>query len=142
MKRDVANIKKKTIEKNRYIKYSYPYKIEIAEKIFEIKLVYSEKDGTLDGIVYDRKMHKLLMHILRDFSQYNIPLTVSEYRKTNPETRILNIMFNKAGGNASKNSISNKISIPSKWVKEMGLTKTNRSVKVTYDGDKIIIEKK
>ncbi|MBQ8997203.1 MAG: AbrB/MazE/SpoVT family DNA-binding domain-containing protein [Clostridium sp.] len=51
-------------------------------------------------------------------------------------------MFNKAGGNASKNSISNKISIPSKWVKEMGLTKTNRSVKVTYDGDKIIIEKK
>lgn len=141
MKRDVANIKKKTIEKNRNIKYVYPYKIDLLGNTVEINLVYNEKDGTLDGIVYDKKIHRVLMHILSDFTQYNIPLTVAEYRKINPEVRVLKIMFNKAGGNASKNSISNKMSIPSKWVKEMGITKSNRSVKVTYDGDRIIIEK-
>lgn len=129
------------IEKNRYIKYYYPYAINMGNNIFEIKLVYNEKDGTLDGIVYEKKIHKLLMHILRDFSQYNIPLTVNEYRKLNPESRKLKVMFNKAGGNASKNAISNKISLPSKWVYELGITKSNRSVTVTCDGEKIIIEK-
>ena len=142
MKKDVANIKKKTIEKNRYVKYYYPYKINIANNVFEIKLVYNEKDGTLDGIIYEKNMQKVLMHILRDFSQYNIPLTVKEYRKLHPEARTLKVMFNKAGGNASKNSISNKISLPSKWVSEMGMTTSQRTVKVTYDGEKIIIEKK
>lgn len=142
MKKDVANIKKKTIEKKRNIKYNYPYKIVMGGKNIELKLVYNEKDGTLDGIVYDKKIHKVLMELLRDFGKYNIPLTVQEYRKRNPESRTLKVIFSKAGGNASKNAISNKISIPNKWVSEMGMTKSKRNVKVTYDGDRIIIEKK
>lgn len=142
MKRDVANIKKKTIEKKRNIKYNYPYKINIGGNSVELKLVYNEKDGTLDGIVYEKKNHKILMELLRDFGRYNIPLTVQEYRKRNPETRALKVIFSKAGGNASKNAVSNKITLPNKWISEMGMTKSKRSVKVTYDGDRIIIEKK
>ena len=142
IKRDVANIKKKTIEKKRAIKYMYPYTIEMDDKGVELKLVYSEKDGTLDGIVYEKKIHKIQMELLRDFGKYNIPLTVQEYRKRKPESRTLKVIFSKAGGNASKNAISNKLSLPSKWVSEMGLTKSKRTVKVTYDGDRIIIEKK
>ena len=142
MKRDVANIKKKTIEKKRNIKYNYPYIIEINGNGVELKLVYNEKDGTLDGLVYEKNNHQVLMELLRDFGKYNIPLTVQEYRKRNPETRTLKVIFSKAGGNASKSAVSNKISIPNKWVSEMGMTKSKRSVRVTYDGNRIIIEKK
>lgn len=142
MKKDVANIKKRTIEKKRNIKYNYPYIINMRGNNIELKLVYNEKDGTLDGIVYDKKIHKILMELLRDFGKYNIPMTVQEYRKRKPESRTLKVIFSKAGGNASKNAISNKISLPSKWVSEMGLTKSKRSVNITYDGDRIIIEKK
>lgn len=142
MKKDVANIKKKTIEKKRNIKFYYPYKIDILGESFELKLVYDEKDGTLDGIVYEKKIHRVLMEVLKNFGKYNIPLNIKEYRVRNPETRYLKVMFNKAGGNASKNAISNKISLPTKWVSEMGMTKSNRTVRVTYDGERIIIEKK
>ena len=142
MKKDVANIKKKTIEKKRSIKFYYPYKIDILGESFELKLVYDEKDGTLDGIVYEKKIHRVLMEVLKDFGKYNIPLNIKEYRMRNPETRFLKVMFNKAGGNASKNAISNKISLPTKWVSEMGMTKSNRTLRVTYDGERIIIEKK
>lgn len=142
MKKDVANIKKKTIEKKRSIKFYYPYKIDILGESFELKLVYDEKDGTLDGIVYEKKIHRVLMEVLKNFGKYNIPLNIKEYRMRNPETRYLKVMFNKAGGNASKNAISNKISLPTKWVSEMGMTKSNRTVRVTYDGERIIIEKK
>lgn len=142
MKKDVANIKKKTIEKKRSIKFYYPYKIDILGESFELKLVYDEKDGTLDGIVYEKKIHRVLMEVLKNFGKYNIPLNIKEYRMRNPETRFLKVMFNKAGGNASKNAISNKISLPTKWVSEMGMTKSNRTVRVTYDGERIIIEKK
>ena len=82
------------------------------------------------------------MEVLKNFGKYNIPLNIKEYRMRNPETRYLKVMFNKAGGNASKNAISNKISLPTKWVSEMGMTKSNRTVRVTYDGERIIIEKK
>lgn len=141
MKRDVANIRKRVIEQNRTIKCFYPYKIKIGEKEIELKLVYNEDGGLLDGFVYEREYHQILMVVLRDFSKLNIPLTVCEYRAKNPESRILRVMFNKAGGNASKNAISNKMSLPSKWVSEMGMTKEDRKVLVTFDGGKIVIEK-
>lgn len=56
------------------------------------------------------------------------------------ETRKLKVMFNKAGGNASKSAQSTRISLPIKWIKELGLNPENRDVKTTYDGEKIIIE--
>lgn len=56
-------------------------------------------------------------------------------------TRYLKIMFNKSGGNASKNSYSPKISIPKNWLDEMKISLDEREVKVTFDGTKITIEK-
>lgn len=56
------------------------------------------------------------------------------------EQRILRVMFNKAGGNASKNSLSSRISIPKKWLNIMGVTKECREVLMSFDGNKIIIE--
>lgn len=56
------------------------------------------------------------------------------------EVRKLRVMFNKAGGNASKGAQSSRITLPVKWVKELGLSSENREVKTTFDGKKITIE--
>lgn len=53
-----------------------------------------------------------------------------------------NIIIAKAGGTAGKNSVNYKISLPAEMVKEMGITADNRSVLVSFDNGKIIIEKK
>lgn len=59
------------------------------------------------------------------------------------ETRTLKVIFSKAGGNASKNALATKISLPKKWIDEMDLTKDDRCVDVTFNNnDKSITIKK
>lgn len=57
------------------------------------------------------------------------------------EKRKLNIIINRAGGNAGSKSLNYKISIPSSWAAELGITKERRQMIVSFDGKKIIIEK-
>ena len=57
------------------------------------------------------------------------------------EVRTLRCMINKVGGNAGKNAVNYKISVPSAWAGAMGITPESRDLKVTFDGEKIIIEK-
>ena len=52
-----------------------------------------------------------------------------------------NIIIGKVGGNANENSINYKVSLPAKMVKELGITKEDRKVILTYEDDKIIIKK-
>ncbi|MFR4164178.1 MAG: AbrB/MazE/SpoVT family DNA-binding domain-containing protein [Paraclostridium sordellii] len=52
-----------------------------------------------------------------------------------------NIMINKAGGTAGKNSVNYRISLPAYMVKELGITKDDRSVTLKLENKKIIIEK-
>lgn len=58
------------------------------------------------------------------------------------EVRTLKMLFNKSGGNASKNSYSPKVSLPMKFLKDMGITPDEREVEAIFDGEKIIIKKK
>ena len=52
-----------------------------------------------------------------------------------------NIMFAKAGGTAGKNSKNYKISLPADMVRELGVTEEDRSVTLTCEDGKIVIEK-
>ncbi|HBF7094792.1 TPA: AbrB/MazE/SpoVT family DNA-binding domain-containing protein [Clostridioides difficile] len=52
-----------------------------------------------------------------------------------------NISINKSGGTSGKGSVGYKLSIPSGMMKELGITKDNRSVILTCENGKIIIEK-
>ena len=58
------------------------------------------------------------------------------------ETRLLNVIFSKPGGTASKNSYSTRISIPIKFLNDMGISEEERDVIASFDGKKIIIQKK
>ena len=57
------------------------------------------------------------------------------------ETRNANVIVGVAGGNAGKMTKNYKISIPNQWANEMELSKDNREVEISFDGEKIIIEK-
>lgn len=52
-----------------------------------------------------------------------------------------NIMINKAGGNSGANTKNYRVSIPADMIRELGVTEDNRSVTLTFQNGKIIIEK-
>ena len=54
------------------------------------------------------------------------------------EIRILNISFGKSG----KGSVSCKLSVPTKWVKEMRITEDDREVEVIFRNNIITIKKR
>ena len=57
------------------------------------------------------------------------------------EKRNLKVSCCKAGGNASKNALSYKLTLPVAWIKEMGIDLENREITAVFNGEKIIIEK-
>lgn len=57
------------------------------------------------------------------------------------EKRKLNLVVNASGGNAGKSSLNYKLSIPTVWAKAMGISAEDRLVEVSFDGQKIVIEK-
>ena len=53
------------------------------------------------------------------------------------ERRIAKLIVGKAGGTAGKGSKTYKVSVPSKWVTELGLT--DSKMELSFDGERIII---
>lgn len=53
--------------------------------------------------------------------------------------RVLKVTFNKSGGTSSRNGITTRITLPTSWVKELGLTEENREVVAKLEDGKIII---
>lgn len=57
------------------------------------------------------------------------------------QNRKANIIIGSSGGTASKKSKTYKISLPTEWVRELGITDSERQVRISFDGEKIMIEK-
>ena len=55
------------------------------------------------------------------------------------EERIATVQANKAGGTAGADSLNYRISLPSKWIKALGMTEGSKEVTLQYDGDAIVI---
>lgn len=58
------------------------------------------------------------------------------------EKRIEKIMIQTPGGTAAQGSYTYKLSVPSLWIKQMGLSKDNRQVELCFDGTTINIFKR
>lgn len=52
-----------------------------------------------------------------------------------------NIMINKAGGHSGENTKNYRVSLPADMVRELGVTEEDRSVTLTCEDGKIVIEK-
>lgn len=57
------------------------------------------------------------------------------------ESRNYKIAIGKPGGTAGRGAKNYRISLPTSWMKEMGITEEDRNVKISFDGNKITIEK-
>ena len=53
------------------------------------------------------------------------------------ERRIAKLIVGKAGGTAGKDSKTYKVSLPSKWVAELGFTESK--MEISFDGERIMI---
>jgi len=56
------------------------------------------------------------------------------------EERDAKILFNKSGGTASREGITNRVTIPTRWTKAMGITLEDREVRLIFDEAKKIIK--
>lgn len=57
------------------------------------------------------------------------------------EKRTAKIIIGKAGGTASKNASTYKISLPTTWANELKITPENREVLMSFEGENIIISR-
>lgn len=57
------------------------------------------------------------------------------------EERILKVSFNKSGGTAGRNGMTTRVTLPIKWVRDLGITEEDREITAKIDENKIIIEK-
>lgn len=57
------------------------------------------------------------------------------------EEREAKVLFNKSGGTAKGKAITNRITIPTSWIKELNITEEDREVTLKLIDNKIIIEK-
>ena len=58
------------------------------------------------------------------------------------EKRLGNIIIQTPGGTAAKGSSTYKVSLPSSWIKELGIAEENRQVELSFDGNTISISKR
>ena len=57
----------------------------------------------------------------------------------NTDKRKAKIIYNIPGGFASRNAITNRVTIPVPWIKAMGITKDDRDVLLEFDKNANII---
>lgn len=57
------------------------------------------------------------------------------------EIRNYKLLRRRPGGNAGKTSIAYNLSLPSKWLKKMGVTPDKREVELSFNGTEITIKK-
>lgn len=58
------------------------------------------------------------------------------------ETRMANLIIGTPGGTASRNSQTYKLSLPSAWVREMGLSKEAHQLLLSFDGTQIVVSRR
>lgn len=72
-----------------------------------------------------------LGHIYNEAGVYFADLDVDRY-----EIRTARMIVNKAGAGNS----TFRVTLPTTWIRQMGLSEDVRNLKLTFDGEKIIIE--
>lgn len=57
------------------------------------------------------------------------------------DERIAKVSFNKSGGTAKGKAITNRVTIPTSWIKYLDITEEAREISLKLIDNKIVIEK-
>lgn len=106
-------------------------------------------------LVFDRENYELravalcieysteeLVRMINDPNGFGIPSNLNEFYKYENDTRDLKVTFYNPGGNSKGNALGGKIVLPTSWLKIIGLSENDRSIKVSFDGEEIRIKKR
>lgn len=124
------------------VKFICPFDVIIGDTVYKIELVYDTDTKVLKGFVYEENKKNVIKYVVQNLGSLNLPETLSEYYNAYKDRRYGVVTWNFAGGNASKNAISNKISIPRIWLDVMNIDENERDIKLTFNGSQIVMEKK
>lgn len=58
------------------------------------------------------------------------------------EVREAKVIFNKSGGTSGQGGFTTRVTIPISWIKQLEISPEEREITISFDGKKIIIEKK
>lgn len=137
---DVAVLDERKIKKIE-VEFLCPFDIILDDTFYIVELVYDSDTKKLKGFVYEESKKNIIKYVVQNLKSLNLPQTLDEYYNIYNDIKHGMVTWCKAGGNAGKNSISNKISIPYTWLNVMNISEDNREVKMTFNGNHIIIEK-
>ena len=79
------------------------------------------------------------LHKKKEFANINIK-NIENGIKHNK--RDLKVTFNKSGGTSSRNGVTTRLTLPTSWVRELGITEEDREVEIELVDKSIIIKKK
>lgn len=138
---DVAVLDERKIKKIE-VEFLCPFDIILDDTLYMVELVYDNDTKKLKGFVYEESKKNIIKYIVQNLKSLNLPQTLDEYYNIYNDIKHGMVTWCRAGGNASKSSISNKISIPRIWLDIMNISENERDIKLVFNGTQIIIEKK
>lgn len=100
--------------------------------------VLDKLEDVYDCIKAKSNCEKELNDFALSIKDFEAKFKITNYFK---DEKTAKVIFNKSGGTAKGTAITNRITIPTSWIKEMGITEENREVKLVIEDNKIIIEK-
>lgn len=117
--------------------------LPLTERIFEeMYKGYEYVEDDIENILGQLKAKTRIGYIYPEPNLQDVEIIISEGEwNFNNIIRKRNIMINKAGGGSGKNTVNYRVSLPAPWMQQMGITEEDREVILSFDGEKIIIEK-
>lgn len=139
---DIAIIDTKKVFVGIEVNSTYLYDLFLDGVMYTIELIFDDDSKMLKGIVYEDNKKEIIKYIVNHMNEIQLPTSLSEYYNICNIVKCGKVTWGLAGGNASKNAVSNKISIPQSWLNVMNISEDDREVKLIFNGSQIIIEKK
>lgn len=92
---------------------------------------------------YSNTVSSVLNHSrLTEEEKYNLLCNLDKVQNLLTEdVRKTKVLFTKSGGTAKGKAVTNRLTIPTKWIKNMNITEEDREVEMKFDNSKITIEK-
>lgn len=86
-------------------------------------------------------MPKIIYHTQTQILDYSLRISYNILGDM-METRKAKMIINKSGGTASSKGKTYRVTIPNRWIEQLGIDEENRKVELCFDGAKITVRKK
>ncbi|MBU5425030.1 hypothetical protein KQI41_01290 [Tissierella pigra] len=122
--------------------FTYYYYHEDEKIHLDIKTLDEHKDESYLGMICESQDDDWEAKIENFIREYEADERNAKIAKSlNTETRIAKISINKKGGTASREAVGYRLILPNAWMNKLGITEESREVILSFDGEKITIEK-